>query len=185
MQITESAVLKLMATKKGFPKFYGIWRSRQHIAIGMQYLGHSLRTKQKEIRNFSLSTSLELANQMLERIERLHQNNYIHRDIKPSNFVLGREKNDKIVYLIDFGFASIYRDKTSFIHVSPDMHYPFVGTTCYSSTACHLKIKPSRRDDLESWFYSLVEFIKGKLPWNGPDMNENLPDLPWQKAMVV
>jgi serine/threonine protein kinase len=56
-------------------------------------------------------------------------NHYIHRDIKPSNFVLGRKKAKRVVYLIDFGIAKIYRDRETLTHVAPNMRHPFIGTT--------------------------------------------------------
>ena len=56
-------------------------------------------------RRFSLSTVLQLAEQMLLRIEYLHSKNFIHRDIKPDNFLVGANKKADTLYLIDFGLA--------------------------------------------------------------------------------
>lgn len=39
------------------------------------------------------------------------------------------------------------------------------GTTRYGSLQAHLKQDLSRKDDVESWFYLLVELSKGSLPW--------------------
>uniref|UniRef100_A0A915Q6Q9 Protein kinase domain-containing protein n=1 Tax=Setaria digitata TaxID=48799 RepID=A0A915Q6Q9_9BILA len=39
------------------------------------------------------------------------------------------------------------------------------GTTRYGSLKAHLKQDLGRRDDLESWFYCLVEITCGMLPW--------------------
>jgi hypothetical protein len=40
------------------------------------------------------------------------------------------------------------------------------GTMCYASVNVHHGIAHSRRDDLISWFYSLIELLNDGLPWS-------------------
>jgi len=65
------------------------------------------------------------------------------------------------------------------------MHIPykdgktFTGTARYASLYTHLGIEQSRRDDLESWVYSLIYFSNGYLPWQG--IREKKKEIKYQR----
>jgi casein kinase 1 len=72
----------------------------------MDLLGKSLEDLFVDAnKKFSLKTVLLIADQMLDRIEFLHNKQFLHRDIKPDNFLMGRDKNAGIVYIIDMGLS--------------------------------------------------------------------------------
>jgi len=94
-------------------------------------------------------------------LESLHYHGYIHRDIKPDNFMVGV---DNKIYLIDFGLAQSFRNPTN-NHISFTKGHSLVGTIRYTSINSHLGHQQSRRDDLESFAYTIVYLLFGKLPW--------------------
>ena len=57
---------------------------------------------------FSLKTTLMLADQLLCRFKTLHLNHYLYRNVKPENFLLGTGERGNIVYMTDLRLA-IYR----------------------------------------------------------------------------
>ena len=60
-------------------------------------------------RSFDLKTVLLIAIQMIQRIEKVHEERIIHRDIKPDNLLIGgTELTKDSVYIIDFGLAKCY-----------------------------------------------------------------------------
>ena len=105
--------------------------------------------------------------QMIERIEYIHSRKIIHRDIKPDNFVMGRNKNAHIVYILDFGLSKKYWSTTHKCHIPFITGRKLTGTARYASVNALSGYEQSRRDDLESIAYILLYFLKGHLPWQG------------------
>ena len=101
---------------------------------------------------------------MIERLEFVHNKNYLHRDIKPDNFVIGNGKKAHRVYLIDFGLAKKYIQKDG-THIPYRDNKNLTGTARYASLNTHLGIEQGRRDDIEGVANVLLYFVKGSLPW--------------------
>ena len=75
----------------------------------MDLMGPSLESMfENTLRKFSLKTVLMLVDQMISRIEYVHNRRFIHRDIKPDNFCVGHNKTAHKIFLIDFGLAKRY-----------------------------------------------------------------------------
>ncbi|EDV47883.2 uncharacterized protein Dere_GG11027, partial [Drosophila erecta] len=117
-------------------------------------------------RSFSMKTTLVLADQILARVELLHRKCFIHRDIKPDNFLMGLNRHQTQVYMIDFGLAKKFYSLRSQKHIGYTENRDLVGTARYASVRAHYA-EQSRRDDLESVGYLLLYFQRGRLPWQG------------------
>lgn len=168
----EAKLIKHLQGAPGIANVYYCDSEGEFNVMVMDRLGSSLEDLFNLCnRRFSLSTVLQIADQMLLRIEYLHSKNFIHRDIKPDNFLIGQGKKSGIVYLIDFGLAKKYRDGKSHQHIAYKENKNLTGTARYASINAHLGIEQSRRDDLEAIGYVLMYFLKGTLPWQGLKAN--------------
>lgn len=114
-------------------------------------------------RKFSLKTVLMLGQQLVSRLEAVHEAGIVHRDVKPGNFVMGRGEEAGTVFVIDFGLSNFWSTNNG--HIPFNMESPFRGTHRYASVNSHRKFEQSRRDDLEAIAYVLIYFINGGLPW--------------------
>lgn len=108
-----------------------------------------------------------LGDQMLQRIEFVHNNSFLHRDIKPDNFLMGSGKNQHVLYIIDFGLAKRFIDPKTGKHIPYRDGKSLTGTARYASLNTHIGQEQSRRDDIESIAFVMVYFLKGELPWQG------------------
>ena len=78
---------------------------------------------------------------MIQRIEFLHNNHFIHRDMKPDNFLVGVNKKQHLVYMIDYGLAKRYRDPKTGEHIPYRDNKSLTGTARYASVNTHLGIE--------------------------------------------
>ncbi|RLU25287.1 hypothetical protein DMN91_003380 [Ooceraea biroi] len=143
---------------------------RYGIDIGKLFLSHRRKLPTKLVNT--------LAVQMLDALEYIHSKGYAHADVKGSNILLsygdgiGKEKSQ--AYLVDYGLA--YRFRTSagehkpFIHDERRAHE---GTLEFTSRDAHHGTH-SRRGDLETLGYNIIQWLCGKLPWEKDDNETNL-----------
>ncbi|KAJ3274447.1 Tau-tubulin kinase 2, partial [Blyttiomyces sp. JEL0837] len=156
----------------------------------MELLGPNLSDLRRKSPSgrFSVSTTALLGQQMVRAIEALHAVGILHRDIKPGNFCMsvdevefdcgsngqvGNGEEEDVVlrqrcYLIDFGLSRRYLSAGGRVR-EPRSKVGFRGTARYASINAHLGAELGRVDDLWSFFYLIVEFLKGSLPWKGKE----------------
>ncbi|VDN31384.1 unnamed protein product, partial [Dibothriocephalus latus] len=122
-------------------------------------------------RRFTNKTVLMLADQMLSRVEFVHNKCFVHRDIKPDNFLMGIGRHCNKLYIIDYGLAKRFSCQRTGRHIPYREDKNLTGTARYASINAHLGIEQSRRDDMESLGYVLMYFNRGSLPWQGLKAN--------------
>jgi serine/threonine protein kinase len=88
-------------------------------------------------KRLSLSTTINIAIQIITRLEQIHRKGFVHRDIKANNFMIGRNDKAKLVYIIDFGLAKRYKDLKTGAHIPVKGGKSLVGTARYASIASH------------------------------------------------
>jgi len=157
---------------KHFCRYITVGQTDRFRFLIMSLIGKSLDDLKRAVgvgtgrsKQFSLCTSLFVGIETLESIQELHKIGYLHRDLKPANFAVGREPDTHRIYMLDFGMCRKYR-KDDGSHRRPRDRLGFRGTVRYASPACHKEEELSRRDDLWSWLFMIVDVSVGKLPWD-------------------
>ena len=163
----EVAVLKKLQHCQYACRYVHCGHFEDHNYLVMELLGDNLSElrRRRPGGRFSLWTTVRLGVQMLRGVEAIHELGYLHRDIKPSNFAMGLAPGRKEqCVMIDFGLTRKYRLPSGQIRPPRDIA-GFHGTARYASINSHLSKELSRRDDVWSILYVLIEFLTGQLPW--------------------
>ncbi|KAH9480462.1 Casein kinase 1-like protein 9 [Psilocybe cubensis] len=131
----------------GMPKLYaaGVQGAWDYLAIDL--LGPSLDSLYRKSGRdtMDLRTVCSIAIQLIKRLQFMHHRGVLHRDIQLGNCVIGLPPNDKIIYMIDFGFSKRFID-------------PYTGR--------HIPDMPSRRDDLEAAALMFIHLLTPRgLSW--------------------
>ena len=132
---------------KGIPNIYycsteGKFKFNEgdYNVLVMDLMGSSLESLfENTLRKFSLKTVLMLIDQMISRIEYIHNRHFIHRDIKPDNFCVGLNKTAHKIFVIDFGLAKRYIQRDG-KHIPYREGKNLTGTARYASINTHLGI---------------------------------------------
>ncbi|XP_054709299.1 uncharacterized protein LOC129219005 [Uloborus diversus] len=176
----EVSVIKTLQGNDGISRFVHAGKSSSFNYLVMELHGPSLADMKRRFpKGFTLSTTLRLGKEILKILTCLHEAGFIHRDIKPANFVVGSKnctKNEKKIFMIDFGLAKQYRTSSGEVK-PPRQNIGFRGTVRYASLSAHQHNDLGRNDDLWSFFYMLVEFVQGSLPWKGLKNHDAVRDL--------
>ncbi|CAI2346245.1 unnamed protein product [Caenorhabditis sp. 36 PRJEB53466] len=163
----EAVVLKDLAPLRSsnFCRVYFSGRAETFNFIIMTLVGKNLNELRANCahQKFSKSTGLQTAIQVVSVVQKLHSIGYIHRDVKPANFCVSLEDARQLV-MVDFGMCRKYVSNGQLRHPRWFVR-GFKGTVRYASLAAHHGRETSRKDDLESAFYLIVELLVGTLPW--------------------
>jgi serine/threonine protein kinase len=167
----ETKILANLQNSPYFPRLFESGETHSLAWVAMELIGPSLGSVLKRIpsHRLSLSTTIRTARHTLHALRDLHTAGFIHRDLKPGNLLvrLAPDSARPPVCLIDFGLVRIFRDPRTHAHERPRQRTGFRGTKTYASANAHALMDLSRRDDLASWFYVLLDMALGGLPWKG------------------
>ncbi|XP_050677183.1 serine/threonine-protein kinase VRK1 [Leptidea sinapis] len=152
----------------GMPLFYGTgsleFKGEKYRFLVLERYGKDLWSLFLEAgRVLPPVTVFQIGLQMLDVLEYVHNRGYIHADIKGANILMGLKKGtENQTYLVDFGLATRVLDR----EFKPNPKCAHNGTIEYTSRDAHLGA-PTKRGDLEILGYNMLQWIVGKLPWEG------------------
>ena len=161
----------------GIPDLISFGKITNYDILIEELLGKSLNELFLENNyKFSIQDICLISIQLIDRLEWIHSKTLIHRDLKPENFLIGLH-NPNTIYLTEFGLCTKYCSSKTGKHILPGFRGTFTGTLKFSSANAQRGNQQSRRDDIESLGYSIIYFMKGKLPWMNLNQNNNEKDV--------
>ncbi|TKR67882.1 hypothetical protein L596_023962 [Steinernema carpocapsae] len=149
------------------PTLYSTGRNETCRFMVTDLYGENLRDLNFKNR-FSTSTCIRVAYHIFEAISELHTlGHYTHRNLAPSNFCASsREPSCPTVCLVNFSVAKKFCiDDSKSKRKTP--RFKFYGNVRYAARNTHLLKERTRKDELESWLFIILDFFdEALLPWN-------------------
>ncbi|VDL79829.1 unnamed protein product [Nippostrongylus brasiliensis] len=117
---------------------------------------------------FRPGSAFYIAGEVLNALGELHGHGFVHRDVKPTNICVGVGGQSSRIYLIDFG--DTVRTGKKIKYGVPDSY-----SLPYWSIGNHRRNAATEKNDIEGWFYTLLDLYDSSLlSWKG-ELNE--PDV--------
>lgn len=142
----------------------------------MQRVGPSIEQISKN-KKLSALTCLAVLYQGVEALQALHEQNIVHSDIKPGNMCIGL-RDPQNLKLIDLGISSRYSTGKE---AWPRLENRINGSPYYVSPEIWFgkDLAPvSRKHDLQSLLYTVLELYNGKLAWR----SVKLEGIKWEQV---
>jgi casein kinase 1 len=168
----EAKIYQYLGKQDGFPqlKWFGSTNEVTYLIIDL--LGIPLSEMIHKFKRLSLKTALTLGMQIIKLVQTLHNKSLLHRDIKPENLLFGLGHSTNKLHLVDFGFAKRYDYDGK--HIDETTIAKIIGSPNFVSLNVHNGIEPSRRDDLESCIYVILNMLYGGLDWANARNNNTM-----------
>ncbi len=147
----------------GVVKFYsfGVWQNRFPYIVMEHLSGSSLRKIITNQEKLAVTNAIDIAIQVCEALEVVHERGIVHRDLKPTNIIVTEDGTAK---LVDFGLARILSNS----RISVTHHLTrtglLVGSIHYMSPEQCLGQKVDHQADIYSLGCVIYEAVTGMMP---------------------
>ena len=148
---------------KYIPKKYSFLVNDNERILVIERFGPSLEQILNTYGKLSSSTCSAILYQGIEILQALNEAGFVHNDIKLGNMCIGL-KDPEHLKLIDFGISWSFPEKSSYVRTQ----HPINGTPYYVSPEIYYGknlIPVSRKHDLQSLLYVILELVNGNLKW--------------------
>ncbi|CAG9535198.1 unnamed protein product [Cercopithifilaria johnstoni] len=170
---------KIMLRLQGRPHAPLMWGSGTECGINyivMQLLSANVGDLRKRcpLQRLSKATSGRIMQQAIAGLRDIHKIGYIHRDVKPANMCFGlTEKSNRRLIIVDYGLVRRFRQSDG-KPIERRKRAGFRGTLRYVSMRVHDRMEQGPSDDLIALFFTLIEILKGELPWRNEESDEKM-----------
>ncbi|KAI8062161.1 kinase-like domain-containing protein, partial [Gongronella butleri] len=174
----ENLIYDALAGGVGIPQCHWHGQYDGFDCLVMDLLGPSINQLRGSVADMSLDIVVDLGCQMsflpeAEMVESMDASGMTTVDYKKPTCrqvfdTLWPDKSCMKLWLVDFGLATFWRDPDTGKLVQNNKHIRHkIGTARYASINVHRGRAHSRRDDLESITYIVLDLLLGTLPWTG------------------